>query len=89
MTLDERIRGDTHPDAKVILTSGDRFLARIKREFAAARDMLADDRYDEVTLELRALASDRAQPTAIDGVTTPRSSTPIPSRMDCRPPCNE
>ena len=89
VTLDERIRGDTHPDAKVILTSGDRFLARIKREFAAARDMLADDRYDEVTLELRALASDRAQPTAIDGVTTPRSSTPIPSRMDCRPPCNE
>ncbi len=56
VTLDERINSDTHPDAKVILTSGDRFLARIKREFAAARDMLADDRYDEVTLELRALA---------------------------------
>ena len=56
VTLDERVNGDTHPDAKVILTSGDRFLARIKREFAAARDMLADDRYDEVTLELRALA---------------------------------
>ena len=30
VTLDERINGDTHPDAKVILTSGDRFLARIK-----------------------------------------------------------
>ena len=82
MTLDEPINGDTHPDAKVILTSGDRFLARIKREFVAERYMLADDRYDEVTLELRALASARAQPTAIDGVTTPRSSTPIPTRMD-------
>ena len=82
VTLDERINSDTHPDAKVILTSGDRFLARIKREFAAARDMLADDRYDEVTLELRALAGARAEPTAIDSVTTPRSSTPIPTRMD-------
>ena len=84
VTLDERINGDTHPDAKVILTSGDRFLARIK--FAAARYMLADDRYDEVTLELRALASAGAQPTAIDGVTTPRSSTPfLPGWTDARP----
>jgi hypothetical protein len=31
VTLDERINGDTHPDAKVILTSGDRFLAHQER----------------------------------------------------------
>jgi hypothetical protein len=31
-------------------------LARIKGQFVAERYMLADDRYDEVTLELRALA---------------------------------
>ena len=37
VTLDERIRGDTHPDAKVILTSGDRFLARIERVRRRAR----------------------------------------------------
>ena len=84
VTLDERVNSDTHPDAKVILTSGDRFLARIK--FAAARYMLADDRYDEVTLELRALAGTRAEPTAIDSVTTPRSSTPfLPGWTDARP----
>ena len=35
VTLDERINSDTHPDAKVILTSGDRFLARIKGQFVA------------------------------------------------------
>ena len=56
MTLDERIKSDTHPDARAILTSGDRFLARVKGQIVAERHMLADDRYDEVTLELRALA---------------------------------
>lgn len=66
VTLDDRITSDTHPDAKVILTSGDRFLARIKEQFVAERYMLADDRYEAVAIELRHVARARAQLATIN-----------------------
>jgi hypothetical protein len=61
VTLDDRINSDTHPGAKVILASGDRFLARIKEQFVAERYMLPDDRYEAVAVELRRVARAREE----------------------------